>query len=118
MKRRSRDEAVFVALLVLGLAAMLWAGAHYPYDVSLFPFVMGFPTLAILLIIWIMAMRSHAGGGKPSQNSGECGSGPAGDFTGWGAMLDTLAWIVAYALLIFLAGFIVATPLFFAGVFL
>ena len=120
MKLKIHTPLVFTTLMLVLIAAMMAIGASYPKDVSIIPFVVGIPTFVILLLLWLgyicpgwkllnnILMLEETDGLK----------GGNSDFTDWSQVLNTLGWLLAYYICIFIFGLIIATPVFLAAFFI
>lgn len=119
MKRKIHTTLVFTTLMLIMVAAMLVVGAYYPKDVRIVPFVVGVPTLIVLFLLWLgdiypeqrIFNRIRLLGDTEKEKEDRS------DFTRWGQVLNTLGWLLGYAILIFIFGFIVVTPVFLAAFF-
>lgn len=120
MKLKIHTALVFTTLMLVLIAAMMVATANYPKAVSIVPFIVGIPTFIVLLLLWLgyicpewkllhSIILLEETDGRKGGNS---------DFTGWGQVLNTLGWLLAYYICIFIFGFIVATPVFLAAFFI
>ena len=110
---------VFTTLMLILVSAMMVTGAHYPSNVRIFPFVVGIPTLILLFLLWLAYIFPE---GKLISNIRlleEAGQERGGDsqFAQWGQVLNTLAWLLAYYIFIFIFGFKVVTPIFLSAFF-
>lgn len=120
MKLKIHTALVFTMLMLVLIAAMMVATANYPKAVSIVPFIVGIPTFIVLLLLWLgyicpewkllhsIILLEETDGIK----------GDKSDFTGWSQVLNTLGWLLAYYICIFIFGFIVATPVFLAAFFI
>ena len=104
MKTKIHTTLVFTTLMLIMVAAMLVVGAYYPQDVRIVPFVVGVPTLIVLFLLWLGEIY-------PEQKifnrirlleDTEKEKKDKSDFTSWGQVLNTLGWLLAYYILIFI----------------
>lgn len=119
MKTKLHTQLVLTTLLLLVVATMIATGAHYPADVRIVPFVVGIPTLAILFLLllgYIFPERRPFSSIRLLEKINQERSDNR-EFTGWGQALNTLGWLLAYYILIFIFGFIVVTPIFLSVFF-
>lgn len=117
MKTRIRVSLVFTAFMVVGVAVMLVAATGYPSNVKVAPYTVGFPTLALLLIILLGELHPGWKPGRKGEREGapEPQGEGSSDFASWGPVLNLLAWILGYYVVVFLLGFMAATPVFLAA---
>lgn len=120
MKIRIRTTLVFETLMLVVVGIMLAVAMGYPHGVMVFPFVVGVPTLVLLFVLWLGSICPEWKGlsrkGTAESRSAEEDSEDS-DFTPWRPVLNTLGWIVAYYILIFVTGFFVATPVWLIAFF-
>lgn len=92
------------ALFSLALAAVagyaVFAAMAWPFKAALFPLVLGIPLAVLALIQLILDLRGAGQAAEPAANAS--GRRTAGVF----------AWMAAFIVLVMLAGFPVAVPLF------
>ena len=112
MKRRWTGEQNWVTFLLVFVVLLIVTGMFYPKEVRLIPYVVGFPTLVLLLSLWIGGFNpvvkrwvekaaktqkaSEEKTGKPEQGS---------EFTEWRPVLIVMAWVFPFFILVFLFGF-------------
>ena len=120
MKIKIHTPLVFTTLMLVLIAAMIVIGANYPKDVRLVPFIVGTPTFIVLLLLWLRYTfpQSKILNSIVLLEATDGIKGANSDFTGWGQVLNTLGWLLAYYICIFIFGFIVATPVFLAAFFI
>ena len=121
MKKSWTGDQTWIAVMILFVLLLILAGLVYPKEVKLIPYVVGFPTLFLLLFLWFggfnsgirrwveMAVRGNGSGGKRHGDS-EKGS----EFTEWGPVLIIMVWVFLTFLLVFLFGFALISPVFIA----
>lgn len=121
MKSQWTGDQNWVTCLLIFVVLLLLAGLAYPKEVRMIPFVVGFPTLLLLLFLWVgninpvvgrwveMAARGRRSGEK---KSGEPSKGS--EFTEWGRVLVIMAWVFLFFAFVFLFGFALVSPLFIA----
>ena len=108
MKLRISTTLVFETLMLLVVGVMLVAATRYPHGVMLFPFVVGVPTLILLFVLWLGTVCPEWKGlGRKGKSEGADAEKAFedSDFTPWVPVLNTLGWIAAYYVLIFVSRF-------------
>jgi hypothetical protein len=120
MKIRIDTTLVFETLMLVVVGAMLVAATRYPYGVKLVPFVVGVPTLILLLVLWLGSVFpewKRLGRKRQAESQDAEKVFEDSDFTLWRPVLNTMGWITAYYILIFITGFFVATPVWLTAFF-
>jgi hypothetical protein len=117
MKIRMTTPRVFTTLMLIFVAAVLISGTQYERNVRLVPYVVGFPTLILVFVLWLGELRPtwKLRGSRSPQEGTKVDTGKDTDFTSWGPAVNTLGWIFVFFVIIFLFGFFVATPVFLAA---
>lgn len=122
MKSRWTGEQTWVTCLLIFVLLLIVTGMFYPMEVRMIPYVVGFPTLVLLLFLWIggfnpvvkrwveMAVRGQQRvekkSGKPEKGS---------EFTAWKPVLIVMAWVFPFFILVFLFGYALMSPIFIAS---
>jgi hypothetical protein len=121
MKSRWTGEQNWVTCLLIFVLLFILTGMFYPKEVRLIPYVVGFPTLVLLLFLWIgsfnqvvkrwveIATRGQRGGEKKSESSAK-----ESEFTEWRPVLIVMAWVFPFFILVFLFGYALMSPIFIA----
>ena len=121
MKSRWTGEQNWVTCLLIFVLLFILTGMVYPREVRLIPYVVGFPTLVLLLFLWIsgfnpvvkrwvvIATRGQRGGEKKSESPAK-----ESEFTEWMPVLIVMAWVFPFFILVFLFGYALISPIFIA----
>jgi uncharacterized membrane protein YhaH (DUF805 family) len=121
MKSRWNGEQYWVTCLLVFVLLLILTGMFYPKEVRLIPYVVGFPTLVLLLFLWISAFnpvvkrwvekaaRGQMGGEKKSRKPEK-----ESEFTEWRPVLIVMAWVFPFFILVFLFGYALMSPIFIA----
>ena len=121
MKGQWTGEQNWVTCLLIFVLLLILTGLAYPKEVRMIPYVVGFPTLLLLLFLWVggfnpvvrrwveMAARGQKRGGK---DLGRPEKEP--EFTEWGPVLIVMAWVFPFFIFVFLFGFALTSPIFMA----
>ena len=121
MKSQRTGELNWVTCLLIFVLLFILTGMFYPKEVRLIPYVVGFPTLVLLLFLWIggfnpvvkrwveIATRGQRGGEKKSESSAK-----ESEFTEWRPVLIVMAWVFPFFILVFLFGYALMSPIFIA----
>jgi hypothetical protein len=103
---------LFVILLLL-------TGFSYPREVRMLPFVVGFPTLLLLVILWFGGLypgvrrRIEMTVGRKKEEKADSNKGKKGEeFTDWKPVLIVMAWVFLFFILVFFFGFALVSPVF------
>jgi uncharacterized protein YqhQ len=118
MRGRWTGEQNWVTFIILFVILLILVGFRYPHEVRMIPFVVGFPTLFLLLLLWLGGL--HSGfkvrvdtilGEQGDKKSAEK-RGKGSEFTGWTSVLIIMAWVLLFFLLVFVLGFALVCPIF------
>ena len=121
MKKQWTGDQIWIAVMILFVLLLIVAGLAYPKEVKLIPYVVGFPTLFLLLFLWFGGFNSvirhwvemDVRGNRRGENRpGESEKGS--EFTEWGPVLIIMVWVFLTFLLVFLFGFALISPVFIA----
>jgi hypothetical protein len=122
MKSRWTGEQTWITCLLIFVLLLILTGMFYPKEVRMIPYVVGFPTLVLLLFLWIggfnpvvrrwieMAVRGQQ---KVERKSGKREKGS--EFTDWKPVLIVMAWVFPFFILVFLFGYALMSPIFIAS---
>ena len=115
--KKGVGNVIFNGLLVLLFIYFLWQGSQYNRFARMIPMFVSIPVLALCVIQFIIDLRKFLTGGgdeKPESEKKESESEKKKDeprITVW-RELASIAWVVGFALLIWLTGYLVALPLY------
>ncbi|MFH1488263.1 MAG: tripartite tricarboxylate transporter TctB family protein [Pseudomonadota bacterium] len=119
MKTRWSGEQNWCTALMLFLILLLLAGFSYPKEVRMLPFVVGFPTLLLLVILWLGGIYpgvrrriEMAGERKKDQKAVPDKVKKGEEFTDWKPVLIVMAWVFLFFILVFFFGFALVSPVF------
>jgi uncharacterized membrane protein len=117
MKLRARTSLIFTTLLLAFVTVLLVVGFSYPWNVKIAPFVVGLPTWVLLFLLWLGEVNPEWSLGKRNRGREHAAARRAeeSEFTRWAPVVNTLGWIVAFYLLLFLFGFLLVTPVFLSA---
>jgi len=101
--------AAFSLFIVVVFACALWKSRTFPFTTGFFPWVIGFPVLALALFQLIMDMKGKGGTGDPDMLPEARPDLPENVVNRRTAI--TFAWIFAWFVGIWLFGFTIGAPL-------
>jgi hypothetical protein len=102
MKRKSLIPAWVSLAVLLFIFCYWWAAWNYDARTRLVPLVISTPTLLLALFIFIKELKTSSPQGSPSAVEG--------DVTSLRDLVFILGWFILYFVLIYLVGFLIATP--------
>jgi hypothetical protein len=110
---RTRNDILIGAFLVVVFLWFLWEARDWPFRTRFFPWVIGFPILALALIQLGLSIRTAISGRPDQRVAGEVqDAGEGADETLLHRRtLGIAAWAVAFALGLWIFGFKVGGPL-------
>ena len=123
MKTRWTGSQSWTTLLTIFVGGLILVGFVFPKEVRIVPFVIGFPTLILLIILWVGgfyprvihwvegAMGDQRGG--KSKDTG--GAERSLEFTEWKPVLVIIGGIFIFYAFVFLLGFVLVSPVFMAS---
>ena len=121
MKTQWTGAQNWVTFIILFVIVVILTGFKYPKEVRMIPFVAGFPTLFLLLVLWIGgfypsmihwiedAMGEQRGEKKDLKKVKK-----STEFTEWKPVLIVMAWVFLFFIFVFLFGFALISPVFIA----
>jgi len=122
MRKRWNGSLTWTSILIVFVGLLLYTGFKYPKEVRIVPFIVGMPTLILLLVLIVgefypgllrgveFAIEGLFGGKSQTCDTKKIN----GEFTGWRPTLTIMAWIILYYGFTFLLGFILVSPIFIA----
>lgn len=122
MKYPWNGSLTWITLLLLIVVGFIGFGFTYPQEVQFVPLWIGFPTLILLVILWVgefapqIKHRVNVAGGK-SQSKNSVGAAATGnnvEFTGWRPVAVVICWAFLYFIFVFFFGFALVSPFFIA----
>jgi len=122
MKYQWTGSLTWITLLILLVAGFTLIGFTYPQEVQIVPLWIGFPSLILLVILWvgelfpqIMHRIIAARGSSQEKNSvGAAAVGNSSEFTGWRPVAVVICWAFLYFIFVFFFGFALVSPFFIA----
>jgi len=123
MKKRWSGNLIWTTFLFVFVGLFVMVGRTYPKEVQIVPLVIGFPTLILLLILWLgefypdlTRWMDEATLGQRKKETMTMGMGRKGsEFTAWRPVLIIMGWVFLYYALVFLLGFALVSPFFIAA---
>lgn len=121
MKKQWTGDQIWITIMIIFVLLLILTGLVYPKEVRMIPHVVGFPTLFLLLFLWVGGLNPvikrwvemAARGKRHGQNESD-ESDKGSEFTEWGPVLIVMAWVFPAFILVFLFGFALISPIFIA----
>jgi uncharacterized protein YqhQ len=122
MKAQWTGDQSWVTLMGIFVLVLTLTGFSYPIEVGIIPFVVGFPTLLLLLILWIGGfypgiihwLEDAMGEGQSKEKNPEKPE-KSSEFTEWKPVLIVMTWVFLFFIFVFLFGFALISPVFIAS---
>jgi TctA family transporter len=101
-----RNDIIFTGAMLLVLAIALWQSKDFGFRAGLFPWVIGFPMVALL----VMQLGLEFAGKATRSASYEAASDEKPDEDAGRRTAEIIGWIIGFFLAIWLIGFVLAVP--------
>lgn len=119
MKTQWTGSQNWVTFIILFVIVLILTGFGYPKEVRMIPFVVGFPTLLLLIFLWIGGFYPRvihwiedAMGEQREEKKGLKKGEKSTEFTEWKPVLIVMVWVFLFFLFVFLFGFALVSPVF------
>jgi uncharacterized protein YqhQ len=121
MRKYWTGDQNWTTFLILFVLLLILTGFAYPKEVRMIPFVVGFPTLFLLLILWVGGFNpgfkrwvDYAVGEGQEEKEGPEKSEKGTEFTEWKPVMIIMGWVLLFFIFVFLFGFALVSPVFMA----
>lgn len=119
MKTLQTAEQHWITGVLLFVIVLLLTAFSYPKEVRLLPFVVGFPTLVLLVALklgsfypGILRWLGHIMGEEQTKGEGPDQRNKSSEFTDWKPVLNIMAWVILFFVFVFVFGFALVSPVF------
>lgn len=121
MRTRQTGEQHWITAALIFVVVLLLTAFTYPKEVRMMPFVVGFPTLVLLVTLrlgsfypGILRRLEHVLGEGKGKEKDLSQRKKDTEFTDWKPVLNIMAWVFLFFVFVFVFGFALVSPVFMA----